>query len=425
MNKKLSDGVVAVGDGGLTLSLDAIAEVAREGLLALCVSTGLSVFDALMDREMTERVGAAKHAKTPDRDGYWHASAAGSVVLGGRTVPVTRPRGRTLDGQEIRLESYQMMADRDLLEGVVMERMLARVATRRHAAVAEPVGAGVGDRSLSRSAVSRRFVAATQRALGELMDRDLAELDVAVLLLDGIVFAQTACVVALAVTSDGAKVPVGLVHGDTENKVVVTELLAGLVARNLRYEAGILVVIDGAKALAAAVSAVFGDRALIQRCTLHKRRNVKGYLPKGQQPGVDSRLAAAFANPNVDKGRRAALKIAADLQKSYPDAAASIREGLDEMFTVRGLGVSGTLARTLTTTNMIESMISVARDTSGNVKNWRDGEMVKRWCAAGILNAEAHFRRVRGHRQLNGLLTAIRRRIARHTKTTYTATQAA
>ncbi|HEY5013106.1 MAG TPA: IS256 family transposase [Acidimicrobiia bacterium] len=398
----------------LRVSLAQVAGAARDGLLAMSATVGLMVMHEMMNAEMTAKVGAAKHAKVAGRKANWHGDAAGSVVLGGRRVPVERPRGRTTDGREIELDSYATFSNDDLLSGLVMERMLAGVATRRHVRVNEPVGdeLAAAARSTSRSSVSRRFKTATQAGLDELMSRDLSELKLAALMLDGVHFAETCCVVALAICTDGTKVPVGLWLGDTENKTVVTALLADLVDRGLSVDGGLLVVIDGAKALAAAVRKVFGEAALIQRCTLHKRRNVKDHLPKDQQAWVDRKLAAAFANENAINGERAARDLAKQLEQQWPDAAASLREGLDEMFTVRRLGINGRLAATLTNTNCIESMISIARDTTRNVKRWRDGTMIKRWCAAGMLNAERSFRRLKGHKQMPALVAALERHIA-------------
>ncbi len=389
-----------------------IAAVAREGLLALSVSVGLAVMGEMMEAEVTAKVGA-KHARIADRTARRHAGADTSVVLGGRKVPVRRPRARTLDGEEVVLESFAAFAAEDQLDALVFERMLAGLATRRHRAANEPVGAAVEAvaSSTSKSAVSRRFVRATARELDELLSRDLSTLDVAALMIDGIHFAEHCCVVALAISGDGTKTPVGLWLGDTENKRVVTDLLVDLVARGLSADDGLLVVIDGAKALRAAVDSVFGDRALVQRCTLHKRRNVTDYLPKEQRTFVDRKLAAAFNDLDPANGLRAAQALARSLEAKHPDAAASLREGLDEMFTVRRLGVSDRLARSLSTTNAVESMISVARDTTRRVKRWRDGTMVKRWVAAGLLNAERSFRRIKGCNDMPLLVAALRRHI--------------
>ena len=294
-----------------------------------------------------------------------------------------------------------------------MERMLAGLATRRYRSANEPVGEQIEAQasSMSKSSVSRRFVSGTRRSLDELLGRDVSVLEVAVLMVDGVDFAGQCCVVAMIITTDGTKIPVGLRQGDTENATVVKALLADLVDRGLSAEGGLLVVIDGAKALASAVKAVFGDLALVARCQLHKRRNVKDHLPKSEQNRIDKRLAAAFAHPDPDQGLAKAL--ATEVARSWPDAAGSIREGLEEMFTVRRLGVDGTLGRMLMSTNPCESMISIARDTSANVKRWRDeGDMRRRWCAAGMLAAEKQFRRVKGCRQMPALVAQLRRHTA-------------
>ena len=227
-----------------------------------------------------------------------------------------------------------MFSSKDLLDQLTAERVLAGVATRRHADVSEPLGAEIDEQAkgTGRSSVSRRWKQATEAALAELMARDLSGLEVAVVMVDGIEVAGQCCVAALVITADGTKVPVGLWLGDTENKTVVTALLADLVARGLSVEAGVLVVIDGAKALAAGVAKVFGEKAVVQRCALHKRRNVRGHLPKDLGDKVDRRLALIFANPDPAKGLDAAKRLATELRPDHPDAAASLLEGLDDMF---------------------------------------------------------------------------------------------
>jgi len=392
-----------------TVAMADVGAAIRDGLLAFAGAAGLVVMRQLMEAELGERIGP-KHAKIPQRTGNRHGSTSGSVVLGGRKLAAARPRARSIDGTEIALDAWAVFSSTDLLDQVVLERMLAGVATRRHADVGEPLGAELEDGSsgTSRSAVSRRFVRATRRALDELMARELSDLDVAVVMVDGIQIAGQCCVAALVITSDGRKVPVGLWLGDTENRTVVSDLLADLTARGLSSERGLLLVIDGAKALASAVRAVFGEQALIQRCTLHKRRNVADYLPKELAGRIDRRLAGAFSQPDPATGLARAKAIATELQADHPDAAASLREGLADMFTVRRLGLSGRLTGSLTTTNPIESMISIARTTMGNVKRWRDGRMKKRWMAAGMLEAERSFRRVKGCSEMPVLVAALR-----------------
>jgi putative transposase len=399
--------------GGLPLSATvAMAEVAgamKEGLLAFATSAGLVVMQQLLAEELTAIVGP-KHARLEGaRVGNWHGTTHGQVVLGSQKVTVERPRGRWVEGGEVVLASWECFASEDLLRQVVVERMLAGVATRRHVDVAEPLG--VTGTATSKSAVSRRFKAATEKALAELVARDLSGLETAVLMIDGLNVADQMVVVALIVTADGTKVPVGLMLGDTENSVVVGDLLADLVARGLRYEHGIVAVLDGSKALRKAVAKVFGEHALVQRCTLHKRRNVIGYLPVGERDAIDQRLAQAFADPDPATGIAACRSLARQLESRHPDAAGSLREGLEEMFTIVRLGVTGRLRRTLTNTNCVESMISIARTTTGRVTHWRDGTMKKRWIAAGMLEAERSFRRIKGHTDMPAFVAAVARAV--------------
>ena len=264
-----------------------VAGAMRDGLLAFSAAAGLVVMRQMLDAELASIVGA-KHAKLNDRVGNWHGTTKGAVVLGGRKVTVERSRGRYIAGGEVELATWEAFASEDLLRQVVVERMLAGVATRRHVDVAEPVGA-VGGKALSKSAVSRRFVAATEQAVTEFLARDLSDLQVAVLMVDGLNVSDQMIIVAIVICADGTKIPVGLMLGDTENTIVVTDLLADLIARGLRFDQGILVVLDGSKALRKAVTKVFGDRAIVQRCTLHKRRNVAGYLPDEMRNPTDKR----------------------------------------------------------------------------------------------------------------------------------------
>src|ERR1700757_3030603 len=394
----------------IVLAMTDIADAAREGLMAMSVAAGMAVMAAMFEAELTEIAGP-KGKHNPGRAAVRHGTEKGAVTLGGRRVPVQRPRARTVDGREVMLASYAHFAADDLLTQVVMERMAAGVATRRHARTAEPVSEKVSaaQKSTSKSAISRRFVKQTETALAELMTRDLTGEDIKVLMLDGEHMAGRCVVVALAITADGTKKPVGLWDGSTENKTVVRALLADLVSRGLAFDDGLLVVCDGAKALAAAVREVFGDKALIQRCTLHKRRNIAEHLPDKEKDWVDAKLVKAFGHADPEQGLRNAKQLAAQLDKSYPGAAASLREGLDEMFTVARLGIDGRLAKTLTTSNPVESMISIARTTNRNVTRWRDGQMMLRWTAAGMLNAERSFRRIKGYKQMPQLVAALRR----------------
>jgi len=387
-----------------TVAMADVGAAMRQGLLAFSTAAGLVVMRQMLDAELAGIVGV-KHAKLDERVGNWHGTTTGQVVLGARKISVERPRGRYVDGGEVELDTWATFASEDLLRQVVVERMLAGVATRRHVEVAEPVGP-VGT-AVSKSAVSRRFVAATTAAVAELLDADLSGLETAVLMIDGLNVAGEMIVVALIITADGTKVPVGLRLGDTENATVVKDLLADLVARGLRFEHGILAVLDGSKALRAAVAKVFGTKALVQRCTLHKRRNVSDYLPVARRKAIDKRLAGIFANADAAAGLRDARRLAAQLKSAHPDAAGSLLEGLEEMFTVARLGITGALRRSLTNTNCIESMISTVRVVTGRVNTWKDGDMKKRWIATGMIEAQRSFRRVRGHTHMADLVTLI------------------
>jgi putative transposase len=286
--------------------------------------------------------------------------------------------------------------------------MLAKLSTRRYQAGLEPVGSQVERtaNSTSKSAVSRRFVAATEQALAELLAADLSELDLVALMVDGIRVAEHCCVVALGITIDGTKVPLGLAEGATENATVVRDLLVGLRDRGLEVTRPILVVLDGAKALRRAVTDLF-DHPIIQRCQLHKLRNVTDRLPDALASTVAKRIRRAYHHPDALVAQADLEALARELGRSHPGAAASLREGLAETLTVIRLGVPPTLARTLRSTNSIESMIAICRDHAANVKRWQDGQMVLRWTAAGMGEAAKQFRRVNGYLHLPALRAAL------------------
>jgi transposase-like protein len=325
----------------------------------------------------------------------------------------------------VALSTYDCFASTELLGRMAMEKMLAKISTRRYAAGLEPVGAAVEakSRGASRSAVSRRFVAATETALAELMATDLSSLDLVVLMVDGVNFAGHCCVVAVGIDIDGVKHPLGVVEGDTENATLVTDLLVGLRDRGLDVTRPILCVLDGAKALASAIKAVF-DHPVIARCQLHKIRNVKRYLPDKVARVVEKRMRAAYRNPDPLAGQGDLEALAKELEHSHPGAAGSLREGLAETFTVARLRVPPTLARTLRSTNCVESMIEICRDHSANVKHWESGTMALRWCAAGLFEANKQFRRVNGHLHLPALRTALNEHVGvAVTASAYTAQQ--
>ncbi len=394
-------------------ALGELAGAAKEGLLALSVGVGLGVLSELMAEEVDDVVGP-KGRHDAERTAVRHGDEAGSVTLGGRRVPVERPRVRATDGTgEVAMATYAHFADRDPLTKVVLEQMLAGVSTRRFARTREPVGQDVIDRerSASKSAVSREFVGRTGEHLRALMSRSLADVRLAALMLDGLELKGRCCVVALGVTTDGVKVPLGLWDGSTENKRVCVELLADLVDRGLDCDQGVLVVLDGGKALRAAVDAVFGP-VPVQRCVRHKERNVLDHLPERDRPAVKRRLRAAWKLTDHEAAIARLDALASELTHSHPGAAASLREGLAETVTLQRLGVDEQLWRTLSSTNPIESMIGICRATSRNVKRWQNGDMCLRWTAAGMLEAEAQFRKIIGYKHLAALALAVERDVA-------------
>jgi transposase-like protein len=294
--------------------------------------------------------------------------------------------------------------------------MLAGISTRGWRAGLEPVGeqAERAASATSKSAVSRRFVKATETALTDLLARPLAELDLVALMLDGVHFGEHVCVVALGIGIDGTKHPLALVEGDTENSTVVTNLLTGLRDRGLDTTRPILVVIDGAKALRTGVTRVF-DHPVIARCQIHKLRNVADRLPDHLATTVTKRMRQAYHAETALTAQAQLEALARELDRTHPGAAASLREGLAETLTVLRLGVPPTLARTLRSTNSIESMISISRTHARNVKHWQSGNMALRWCAAGMAEAGKQFRRVNGHMHLAALRRALDEHVATET----------
>jgi len=409
---------------GVQDALGELAGAAKEGLLALSVGVGLGVLSEMMEAELDEVVGP-KHANNAQRSAVRHGHEDGEVTLGGRRVVVKRPRARSADDEhEVPLATYAYFADRDPLTRVVLEQMLAGVSTRRFSRTREPVGEKVlaDERSASKSAVSREFVGRTREHLDALMSRELGDVRLAALMVDGIELKGRCCVVALGVTTEGVKLPLGLWDGSTENKTVTAHLLADLVDRGLDVEQGVLVVLDGSKALRAAVGEVFGP-VPVQRCIRHKERNVLDHLPERDRPAVKTRLRRAWASENYALALDALRTLASELEHSHPGAAASLREGLEETLTLTRLQIRGPLKKTLSSTNPIESMIEIIRRTSRNVKRWQSGDMCLRWTAAGMLEAETQFRKVIGYTDLAKLALAVERDLAAQRTATHTTTK--
>ena len=380
-------------------------------LQELVVASGLKVLEAMLEEDRAAVCGP-RYAHQPARQAYRTGHTPSQVVLGGRKVAIRRPRARRA-GEEVPLPTARAFANADPLNRRVVDQMLIGVATRQYARSLEPLGADVTTRGTSKSAVSRRFVAQTQAQLDAWRATPLDALDLVGLLIDGVHVGGHCIVVALGIDKMGAKHPLGLWEGATENATVCQGLLTDLGSRGLRTDRSLLVIVDGAKALDTAVTQTFGRAALVQRCQVHKGRNILEHLPEAQRPWVKAVLTRAYTNSHVKTAKRLLQDLARRLDTDYPSAATSVREGLDETLTVLGLGLSERLQRSLATTNAIESLLSRTRHVQRHVKRWRGGTMVLRWVAAGVLEAAKGFRRVQGCQDMLALVAALLARDAR------------
>ena len=370
----------------------------RNQLREFVIGAGTAALAAVLEEERTRLVGP-KYAHLPDRRAHRAGSAPGELVMGGRRVQVRRPRVRTLDGEEMQLPSWSLFGAEDPLRERAMEQMLVGVSTRRYARSLEPLPPDLVSRGTSRSAVSRRFTAATERQMAEWLGHGLGELELGVVMIDGIHIGEHVMLVALGIDADGKKHVLGVREGATENAASCTALLANLRDRGLHTDRSMLVVIDGAKALAKAVRNVFGEQAIIQRCQVHKTRNVVDQLPDDMKPSVRQALQEAYAASDGDRARTMLTNLVRRLRDKHPGAASSLEEGLDETLSVKRLRLPRKLERQLSTTNAIENLMGSVRRLSNRVKRWRDGKMILRWTVAAVSDAATRFRRVTGARE--------------------------
>jgi len=357
---------------------------------------GLKIIRAVIEDEVTRRVGPRYQPAGEEGCLRW-GQQAGYVVFAGQKVPVNRPRVRTRKGQEVELETYTRLQHDGRRQRAVREGIVGGLTSRNYQRAVQSVLDGYG---IEKSSVSREFVQASAAQLKKLCEKNLAELDLVAILIDGIHLGKQVLVVALGIERSGKKHVLGLWQGATENTVVVKDLLEDLVTRGLDAERRYLFVIDGAKALRAAIERVFGERAEVQRCQLHKRRNVAEYLPKNAQGDYDRSIRNAYAMTNYAEAKTELQKIFRQLERVNPSAARSLEEGLEETLTVHRLGVGELLRRSLTNTNPIESCLSTVERVARNVKRWHAGDHALRWTATGLLEAERKFRKVKGFREL-------------------------
>jgi putative transposase len=364
---------------------------------------GLLMMKALIDEEV-EQIAGRRYGHQADRQATRWGHEEGHVIFCGRKVGVERPRVRTVDGREVPLQRYQAFAHPQRMQESVSQRILRRVSTRDYAGALDEVCEGYG---IEKSSVSRQWKAASSKQLKQMLERPLGDLDLCVLLLDGKEFHDFTLIVALGVDREGRKHVLGLWPGATENSDVCGALLDDLIARGLSKDKPYLCLLDGSKALKKAVTSRFGVKTLIQRCRVHKKRNIQKYLPKQYHRMLSLKLQVAWGMTEYDKAYKELRKVHDWLASINHAAADSLEEGFEETLTINRLNLPPQLRRLLSSTNMIESCFSRAGDLCRNVKRWRDGNMAERWAGTVLLEAEKRFNRVQGYRQLPLLINAL------------------
>ena len=382
----------------------------RIAMIQALIPLGLLAVEEALQQEVEGLVGPW-YARGAGRPGHvrW-SKERGSVYLLDQKVPVTYQRVRDQRGNtDVPLATYRALQQPRQLDEGVLRRVLHGLSCRRYRECAEAIPQAFG---LSASSVSRRFIRASERKLRAFQERRLEGYDLVALVLDGKTFADDAMVIALGVTGTGHKVLLGFVQTATENKMVCATFLRELVARGLRYQEGLLVVLDGSKGLRQAVREVFGEAAQIQRCQWHKRENVVSYLPKGQQILWRGKLQRAYEQPTYEQAKGELDKLARELRLLNESAARSLQEGLDETLTLHRLEVFGDLGRSFKTTNTLESIMAQVEARVGKVDRWQNSQQKQRWLATALLDIEPRVRRLKGYRALPKLRQALQRTMA-------------
>ena len=388
------------------VALGSVLVRAKQALREVMLSAGTDVLMAMLEDDRAALCGP-KHKQSEERENYRYGYDTGPLVLGGRKVAVRKPRVRSIEGGEVELPSWRQFSDEDPLTDRAIEQMLVGVTTRKYERSLEPLPEGLESQGTSRSSVSRRFVARTSAQVEVFLARSLQGEDYPVVMIDGTGFGDHLMLVAMGIDSKGEKHVLGVREGTTESEGVCRSLLQDLIERGLEVERARLFVIDGGKGIRKAIRDVFGAWALVQRCQEHKRRNVLDHLPKSKRARVSKAMRDAWKSESEAEARRLLRQLARDLEPAHPGAAASLREGLDETLTVLSLGVKGSLARTLVSTNPIENLQGLLKQVVRNVKRWRGGSMALRWAVTGLMEAEKRFRRVKGYREMPQLLAAL------------------
>lgn len=405
--KEVGETTVSSDESGLT----SVLREARQSLREVVLEAGFGVFAELLEEDR-EALCGPRNERSAERMAYRHGYDEGCLVMGGRQVRLRKPRVRGVGGKEMSLSSWESMRDQDPLDDRAVEQIMCGVSTRKYGRSLEELPDGMDSVGTSKSSVSRRFVARTRREVDAFLSRSLTDLDLPVLMCDGVHIGKHLVLIALGIARDGTKHVLGVVEGSTESERVCRSLLRQLIERGLEVERRRLIVIDGSKGLHAAIQKTFGEWCAVQRCRVHKMRNVLDHLPKHLRPWFQTKLRKAWRSESVKDAESRLLALAKELEEEHPGAAASLREGLDKTLTVHRLQLSGALLKTLRSTNPIENLNGSLKHTAKNVKRWRGGSMVVRWAVTGILEAESKFRRIRGYKDLHrleaGLATIIK-----------------
>ena len=391
----------------MKLPIAEILVMAREGLEATLGQVGLLVMNGLIQDEVTQIVGD-RHERQESRSAYRWGRESGFISFAGQKLSIDKPRVRTTDGKEVQLDRYSLFQDESRLEDAVVDRVLRRVSTRDYEGTVDALCDSYG---IKKSSVSRRWKAATTKELQSLLERDISDMDVLAVMLDGIHFHDYTLIVAMAFMADGSKKVLGLWQGATENSTLCKALLTDLRDRGLRTDIPTLFVLDGSKALRKAVDDVFGENAIVQRCQVHKCRNVLSYLPKSCHGIVKQRLKVAWGLKRYTAAKKSLTQLVEYLEDISHSAANSLKEGLEDTLTIHRLTDAPALRRIFSSTNAIESLFSRGRDLCRNVKRWQSEDMAKRWAGAVLLKAEKGFRRIKGFRELPDLTASLRKEV--------------
>ncbi len=387
----------------MILPLADIVGMLQQGVGNLLRETGLALMQTVMEEEVRHLAGE-RHQQHEGRRAHRWGKEDGYCVVDGQKVPIQKTRLRTSDKHEQRLGSYELFQRSGPMQAGVWDKMMRGLSTRNYGAVVKDFHNAYG---VEKSAVSENFIEASREKVKQLMERPLGDLRLCAVLIDGTPFKDRQMIAALGIGCDGTKTVLGIREGATENTAVVSSLLSELVERGLDFSTPRLYVLDGGKALAAAVRKHAGEAAFIQRCQVHKKRNVVDHVPDEYKADVRRKMQNAYAMAEYTDAKRALDQLHRELMDLNPSAARSLEEGMEETLTVHKLCVPDQLRRTLCCTNVIESAFSIVETVCRNVKRWRDGDHIERWVGSGLLVAERQFRKVIGHRQIPLLLSSL------------------